>query len=34
MLYNLLKESKGIARGYNLKDKTQSLGKAVDKVNA
>jgi len=33
-LYNLLKESKGTTRGYNLRDKTQGLSKAVDKANA
>jgi len=32
--YDLLEESKGTTRGYNPKDETQSLGRAMDKANA
>ena len=33
-LYNLLKKRRSTTKGYNPRDETQSLGKAVDRANA
>jgi len=34
LLYDLLEESKGVARSYNPRDLTQVLGRVVYKANA